>query len=157
MTIYRRKAVAVEAFQYYHEPQPQWFVDATHNGEIYDDGGRTLSTFRIKGSGRVLRMNDGDFVIKRGDKLWVCERDMFPDLYEVPVAEAISVEAAHAQQVTVGMVNITAALTVCIGLGFAFGAAVGWILAGVCLFVLSSIMLARMRQEQMGREDADQS
>lgn len=136
MTVYRRKPVEVESFFFGVQPQPQWFIDAVQTGEWHDDGsGRMFASFRLKDSKRILKLYDGDAVIQYKRMIWVCERDSFGVLYELPLAPEAE-EMTQASPAVAAMVVGTAGTSLCIALGYWLGAGWGWFLVAVLILLM---------------------
>lgn len=93
---YRKKPVIIEAVQYFGSLDtntgewPKWLVEGCFNGTILVDA----NTVHIKTMEGVMRVSDGDWIIKgiQGE-LYPCKPDIFAATYE-PVPE----EPAHPRE-----------------------------------------------------------
>lgn len=88
MTKYRKKPVEVEAFRFYVDPVPDWFMEKIKSNEIifhdavYERNGR-LAYCEIKTLEGVMTGNAGDYIIKgvQGE-IYPCKADIFEQTYE---------------------------------------------------------------------------
>ncbi len=84
MSLYRKKPVVIEAFDWHNAntPAPKWFADAIVSGKVYFQGGDnpyyTIETLEGK-----HRADPGDFIIQgiQGE-LYPCKPDIFEATYE---------------------------------------------------------------------------
>lgn len=146
MIVYRRKPVIVEVFAFGVQPQPQWFVDATYMGENHIEGNGTFASYRLKESKRILKICDGDMVIKYGSNIWVCERESFGNLYELAVPEEDRPQT-QASMAVAAMVVGAMGICIAMALGSWFGAGVGWMAMAAIIFLMMFIGLFRSTGE----------
>lgn len=145
---YRRRSVEVDAFCFGFEPQPQWFIDMTMNGTEAEG----ISAFRVKSTGRLLKVRDGDYFIYCQNNLWVCEGNMFPVLYMVSVnlepeySEVDTEEITSDAIVNAGVWAIIGFGVLSIGIGYLFGAGAGWVTAGIGCIGVANLMILHARQ-----------
>lgn len=78
MAKYRRKPLQVEAFRYGYDAGPEWYHAAVSQGLI--SGAPDLVAVAVNGQWSIG--HNGDFILKLGDKIWICEEDEFNLLYE---------------------------------------------------------------------------
>ena len=86
---YRKKPVVIEAFQFYVDNMPDWFMDAVSNNTVilhncnYKRYSINEAYCEIKTLEGVHRCNGGDYVIKgiKGE-LYPCKADIFKQTYE---------------------------------------------------------------------------
>lgn len=155
MAKYRRRVKEVDAFCYGFEPQPQWFIDMTMNGTEVEG----ISAFRVKSTGRLLKVRDGDYFIRCQDNLWVCEGSMFLELYTDAalvnfVSEDLRAETEEGMRDaidTAGMWVIIGFVVLAIGLGYAFGASVGWMTVGIGCIGIATLTILRAREIERGK------
>lgn len=149
---YRRRSVEVDAFCYGFEPQPQWFIDMTMNGTEVEG----ISAFRVKSTGRLLKIRDGDYFICCQNNLWVCEGNMFPALYMVSVNLAPEDLGVNTEEIVgdaienAGVWAIIGFVILSIGLGYLFGAGVGWMTAGIGCIGMATLAILRAREIARG-------
>jgi hypothetical protein len=89
MSTYRKKPVEIEAFKFYVDPMPDWFLDqmsdntvmifnCNYNRYTIDEAYCTIET--LEGT---MRGNGGDYIIKGIDgELYPCKSDIFEKTYE---------------------------------------------------------------------------
>lgn len=98
MTRYRKKPVEIEAFQFYIDKIPDWFMDAISKNKVktyncdykkytIDEAYCLIET--LEGT---MKANGGDFIIKgvKGE-IYPCKEDIFKKTYE-------KVEENHAEK-----------------------------------------------------------
>ena len=85
---YRKKPVVIEAFKFYVDPIPDWFMDKVTENEIilHDANYRTdgnLAYCVINTLEGEMRGNAGDYIIKgvQGE-IYPCKPDIFMSTYE---------------------------------------------------------------------------
>jgi hypothetical protein len=89
MTKYRKKPVVIDAFRFYLDPMPEWFMDAVSVNQVilhncnyqqYDIKEAYCEINTLEG---VMVGNGGDFIIKgiKGE-LYPCKSDVFEATYE---------------------------------------------------------------------------
>lgn len=89
MTKYRDKPVEIEAFQFYVDNMPDWFMDKVTTNEIIlhncdyhkyyiEDAYCEINT--IKG---IMKGNGGDYIIKGvNEEIYPCKQDIFEKTYD---------------------------------------------------------------------------
>lgn len=89
MPMYRKKPVVIEAFKFYVDPIPDWFMDKVTTNDIklmdcdYKRYGIEEAYCEIKTLEGVMRGNGGDFIIKGvSGELYPCKPDIFKKTYE---------------------------------------------------------------------------
>lgn len=91
MSLYRKKPVVIEAFQwtgdYDQTEEPQWICNAIHSGIVHFEKAGTENIMMIDTLEGTHRANRGDWII-RGIKgeLYPCKPDIFVATYE-PVSD----------------------------------------------------------------------
>ena len=89
MMKYRSRPVEIEAFRFYVDPIPDWFMDKVTTNEIilHDCNYRIDGNFAyclIKTSVSEMRGNAGDYIIKGvWDEIYPCKPDIFKQTYEI--------------------------------------------------------------------------
>lgn len=91
---YRKKPVVIEAFQFYVDNIPDWFMDAVSNNTVilhncnYKRYSINEAYCEIKTLEGVHRCNGGDYVIKgiKGE-LYPCKADIFKQTYEEGITD----------------------------------------------------------------------
>ena len=93
MTKYRKKPIEIEAFKFYLEPMPDWFMDKVSSNDVilhncdYKRFTIEQAYCEIKTSEGVMICNGGDYVIKEPfDKervLYPCKPEIFKKTYEL--------------------------------------------------------------------------
>jgi hypothetical protein len=79
MSKYRKKPIVIEAFKYFVDKRPEWFVDAI--------AGYIITPFQkyceIKTLEGIMRAEVGDYIIKgiKGE-IYPCKSDIFESTYE---------------------------------------------------------------------------
>lgn len=89
MSKYRKKPVVVEAFQFYVDGMPDWFMDKVSSCEVtlrkcnYNQYDINEAYCEIKTLEGVMTANGGDYIIKgvQGE-LYPCKPDIFEATYE---------------------------------------------------------------------------
>lgn len=89
MAKYRKKPVVIEAFKFYIDPMPDWFMDKVSNNDVilhncnYELYDLHESYCEIKTLEGVMRGEAGDFIIKGvQDEIYPCKPDVFVKTYE---------------------------------------------------------------------------
>ncbi|PLR72207.1 hypothetical protein [Bacillus sp. UMB0728] len=90
MTIYRKKPVEVEAFKFYVDPMPDWFMEEVSCNNIwlfncdYNRYSIEEAYCEIETLEGIMRCNGGDYVIKgvQGE-VYSCKKDIFKQTYEL--------------------------------------------------------------------------
>lgn len=85
---YRKKPVEIEAFRFYIDPVPDWFMDRVKTNEIiisdsvYSVDGN-LAYCLIKTLEGEMKGNAGDYIIKgvQGE-IYPCKPDIFKETYD---------------------------------------------------------------------------
>lgn len=90
MAKYRKKPVVIEAFKFYVDPMPDWFMDKVSTNEvilrncnygIYDINSAYCEIETLEGT---MRGNGGDYIIKGvNGELYPCKADIFAKTYEI--------------------------------------------------------------------------
>ena len=84
---YRKKPVEVEAFRFYVDPMPDWFMDKVTSNEIviHDSNYRTDGNFAyciIKTLEGEMKANAGDHIIKGTmNEVYPCKHSIFEEIY----------------------------------------------------------------------------
>lgn len=86
---YRKKPVIIEAFKFYVDPMPDWFMDKVTSNDVilnncnYNRYDITEAYCEINTLEGTMRGNGGDFIIKgvKGE-LYPCKPDIFEATYE---------------------------------------------------------------------------
>lgn len=86
---YRKKPVVIEAFKFYVDPMPDWFMDKVTSNEVvlkncdHSRFGIDEAYCEIETLEGVMKANGGDFIIKgvKGE-LYPCKSDIFEATYE---------------------------------------------------------------------------
>jgi len=86
---YRKKPVVIEAFQFYVDAMPDWFMDKVSTNEVilrkcdYNRYSKNEAHCEIKTLEGVMIAKGGDYVIKgvQGE-LYPCKPDIFEATYE---------------------------------------------------------------------------
>lgn len=89
MAKYRKKPVEIEAFQFYVDPMPDWFMDKVSSNDVilYNCDYREYSTSEayceIVTLEGTMRGDGGDYIIKgiQGE-IYPCKPDIFMATYE---------------------------------------------------------------------------
>jgi len=89
MSKYRKKPVEIEAFKFYVDPMPDWFMDKVTTNEVsLRNCGYSHSTIEeayceIKTLEGTMKGNGGDYIIKgvQGE-IYPCKPDIFESTYE---------------------------------------------------------------------------
>lgn len=85
---YRKKPVEIEAFRFYVDPMPDWFMDKVtsnevilHNCDYRTEG--NLAYCIIKTLEGEMRGNGGDYIIRgvQGE-IYPCKPDIFEETYD---------------------------------------------------------------------------
>jgi len=89
MSKYKKKPVVVEAFQFYVEPMPDWFMDKVSSNEIvlkncnHDKCSVNYAYCEIKTLEGTMVANAGDYIIKGVEgEIYPCKTDIFNRTYE---------------------------------------------------------------------------
>lgn len=90
MAKYRKKPVVIEAFKFYADPMPDWFMDKVSSNEVtlmncdYNKYHIEEAYCEIKTLEGTMRGNGGDFIIKGiHGELYPCKSDIFEATYEL--------------------------------------------------------------------------
>lgn len=86
---YRKKPVVIEAFRFYIDPMPDWFMDKVSSGEVtlprldYERYSISKDCCEIKTLGVAMKASVGDYIIKgvQGE-IYPCEPGIFETTYE---------------------------------------------------------------------------
>ena len=86
---YRKKPVVIEAFQFYIDPMPDWFMDKVSTNEvILHNSDHNKHSIReayceIKTLGHVMIASGGDYIVQgvQGE-IYPCKPDIFESTYE---------------------------------------------------------------------------
>jgi len=89
MTKYRKKPVEVEAFKFYVDAMPDWFMDKVSSNEVtlhrcnYDKYSIEEAYCHITTLEGVMLGSGGDYIIKgvQGE-IYPCKTDIFEETYE---------------------------------------------------------------------------
>jgi hypothetical protein len=89
MAKYRKKPIVIEAFRFYIDFMPDWFMDKVTEGEItlyncrYGKYNIDEAYCEIKTLEGIMRGNGGDYII-RGIKgeIYPCKPNIFKEIYE---------------------------------------------------------------------------
>jgi hypothetical protein len=89
VSIYRKKPVEIEAFKFYVDPMPDWFMDNVTTNDItlhncgYGHYGIDEAYCEINTLEGKMKGNGGDYIIKgvRGE-IYPCKPDIFEATYE---------------------------------------------------------------------------
>jgi hypothetical protein len=89
MAKYRKKPVEIEAFKFYVDGMPDWFMDKVSSNDVvlhncgYGRYGIDEAYCEIKTLEGVMRANGGDYIIRgvQGE-LYPCKPDIFEMTYE---------------------------------------------------------------------------
>lgn len=89
MSKYKKKPVIIDAFQFYVDPMPNWFMDkVTTNEVILSNCGYSHSSIEnayceIETLEGIMKGNGGDYIIKgvQGE-IYPCKSDIFEATYE---------------------------------------------------------------------------
>lgn len=76
---YRRKQIELEGFVLGVDPVPQWFHEL-NPGRLNPD---KLDVNYHTPGGSTMYAEQGDLILKHGDKYWTVEKDSIDELYEV--------------------------------------------------------------------------
>lgn len=89
MSKYKKKPVVVEAFQFYVEPMPNWFMNKISSNEIvlkncnHDRYSANDAYCEIKTLEGTMIANAGDYIIKGVEgEIYPCKSDIFKRTYE---------------------------------------------------------------------------
>lgn len=93
MAKFRKKPVVIEAFRYYIDPMPDWFIDEVSSRDIilrskyyrqeYTPGCTDIYC-EIKTLEGVMRGDYGDYIIKGiNGEIYPCKPDIFDKTYEL--------------------------------------------------------------------------
>lgn len=89
MATYKKKPVEIEAFQFYIDPMPDWFMDAVSENEVIlhccDYTRYTIDEAycKIRTLEGMMIGNGGDYIIKGvAGELYPCKPDIFKETYE---------------------------------------------------------------------------
>ncbi|MED3574506.1 hypothetical protein [Cytobacillus praedii] len=90
MATYRKKPVEVEAFKFYVDPMPDWFMDKVSSNEIilrncnYNRYSADEAFCRINTLEGVMEGRGGDYIIKgiQGE-VYPCKPDIFEKTYDL--------------------------------------------------------------------------
>jgi len=89
MSKYKKKPVVVEAFQFYVEPMPDWFMDKVSSNDIvlkncdHDRYSIDDAYCEIKTLEGTMQANARDYIIKGVDgEIYPCKPDIFKRTYE---------------------------------------------------------------------------
>ena len=89
MSKYKKKPVVVEAFQFYVDPMPDWFMDKVSSNEIvlkncdHDRYSIDDAYCEIKTLEGTMQANGGDYIIKGIEgEIYPCKTDIFKRTYE---------------------------------------------------------------------------
>ena len=86
---YRKKPIVIEAFRFYIDPIPDWFMDKVSSGEVtlrrcdHEQYDISEAYCEIKTLGVVMKASVGDYIIKgvQGE-IYPCEPGIFEATYE---------------------------------------------------------------------------
>jgi len=89
MANYRKKPVVIEAFKFYVDGMPDWFMDRVSKNDVvlincnYKKHNIEEAYCEIKTLEGVMRGNGGDFIIKGvNGEIYPCKPDIFDKTYE---------------------------------------------------------------------------
>ena len=90
MAMYRKKPVVIEAFKFYVDSIPDWFMDKVTTNDVilkncnYKQYSIDEAYCEIKTLEGVMRGNGGDFIIKGvSGEIYPCKSDIFEKTYEL--------------------------------------------------------------------------
>ena len=90
MTKYRKKPVVIDAFQFYVDPMPDWFMDKLTSNDVtlvkcnYKRYSIEEAYCEIETLEGVMIGNGGDYIIKGVmGEIYPCKPDIFEQTYEV--------------------------------------------------------------------------
>ena len=86
---YRKKPVVIEAFRFYIDPMPDWFMDKVSTNEVtlhkynHNQYGIKEAYCEIKTLGVIMIANSGDYIVRgvQGE-IYPCKPDIFESTYE---------------------------------------------------------------------------
>ena len=89
LTMYRKKPVVIEAFRFYIDPMPDWFMDKVSTNEVtlhkcnHNQYGIKEAYCEIKTLGVIMIANGGDYIVRgvQGE-IYPCKPDIFESTYE---------------------------------------------------------------------------
>lgn len=89
MSKYIKKRVTVDAFRFYVDPMPDWFMDAVSKNDVilrncnYSEYTIDEAYCEIKTLEGVMRCSGGDYIIKGIEgEMYPCKKDIFHKTYE---------------------------------------------------------------------------
>lgn len=87
---YRKKPIVIEAFKFFVDDMPKWFMDKVSNNEVilincdYIEYEIDEAYCEIKTLEGVMRGNGGDYIIKGiNGEIYPCKPDIFEATYEL--------------------------------------------------------------------------
>ncbi|MET3298736.1 UNVERIFIED_ORG: hypothetical protein ABIC81_005523 [Bacillus proteolyticus] len=110
MTEYRKKPIVIEAFKFYVDSIPDWFMDKVSSNDIilhncnYKRYGIDEAYCEIKTLEGVMIGKGGDYIIKGvNGEIYPCKADIFEKTYEAvdDIASMVSKEMAQLERVRV--------------------------------------------------------
>lgn len=85
---YRKKPIVIEAFKFYIDPMPDWFMDKVSSNEVilrncdYNKYSSDEAFCRINTLKGIMEGRGGDYIIKGiNDELYPCKPDIFEKMY----------------------------------------------------------------------------
>lgn len=89
MARYRKKPLVIEAFKFYVDPMPDWFMDKVSSNDVilrncnYNEYNIDEAYCEIKTLDGTMIGNGGDYIIKgvQGE-IYPCKPDIFEQTYE---------------------------------------------------------------------------